>query len=138
VKHVYPKAANVEIFEIDEIDQIFDEIETAENVEFVREISGLYVAKNGLNDAAKIRLILDILAGKVRIVNWTVPQLAALFKISVGPVYEARKGSNAHRPRKSADVLTRTWNAAAPTARLEFAKRVGPEPLFDVAVAAVD
>jgi hypothetical protein len=104
----------------------------------VREITGSYVAKKRLSHAARIELILQILDGQVRIVNWTVPQLAALFKVSAGPIYAARKGTEAHHPRKPADVLERAWQGADPVARLDFAKRVGPEPLFDAAVAAVD
>jgi hypothetical protein len=129
-RHLYPKAANVEIVEIDQIDAYPEFL--------VREISGSYVAKKRLSDAAKVELILAILDGQVRIVNWTVPQLAALFKISVGPIYKARRGTEAHHPRKLADVLERSWKGADPVERLDFAKRVGPEPLFDTAVAAVD
>jgi hypothetical protein len=104
----------------------------------VREISGSYVAKKRLSNAARIELILAILDGQVCIVNWTVPQLAALFKISAGRIYAARKGTKAHHPRKPADVLERAWQGADPAARLDFAKRVGPEPLFDTAIAATD
>jgi hypothetical protein len=104
----------------------------------VREISGSYVAKKHLSNAAKIELILAILDGEVRIVGFTVPQLAALFKLSASAIYAARKGTEAHHPRKPADVLERTWNGADPVARLDFAKRVGPEPLFNTIVAAVD
>jgi hypothetical protein len=32
--------------------------------------------------------------------------------------------------------MANAWNAADPVARLEFAKRISPEALFDVAVAA--
>lgn len=105
-----------------------------------RTIRGSHIARHhhALHDAVKVELILDILAGRVVITDWTVPQLALLFGISVGPIYKARKGTKAHHPGRPADVLTRTWEAADPSERLDFAMRVGTASLWDTMTAAID
>jgi hypothetical protein len=143
--HVYRKAANVETVEnnaeIDDLEAAFDAIrnghvddvdDQAATVGFA--VSGTFLAHGKLTVAEKVELILELLANRAVIFDWTVPQLARLFGISPGAVYRATKP----RSRKPEDVMTKAWNAADPVARLEFAKRISPEALFDTAVAAVD
>jgi hypothetical protein len=136
--HVNRKAADVEIDEtvVSFVTLCKEGDHPATTVNFA--VAGSFIAHGKLSVAEKVDLILELLANRAVIFDWTVPQLAGLFGISPGNVYKALKGTKAHHPRKPADVLTRTWDAADPAARLEFAKRIGPDGLFDAAVAAVD
>jgi hypothetical protein len=97
-------------------------------------VSGTFIAHGKLTVAEKVELILELLANRAVIFDWTVPQLARLFGISPGSVYRATKP----RSRKPDAPLATAGRAPEPPPRLEFAKRVSPEVLFDTAVAAVD
>jgi hypothetical protein len=144
-RHVKTKGVDVET-EINDFEDAFvalrnghvDDVHADQAATVGFAVSGTFIAHGKLTMAEKLELIIELFANRAVIFNWTAPQLAGLFGMSPGSVYKALKGTKARHPRKPADVLTRTWNAADPVARREFAKRVSPEALFDTAVAAVD
>jgi hypothetical protein len=139
--HVNGKNVDVET-EIDDLEAAFaalhnghvDDVDDDQAATVGFAVPGTFIAHGKLTVAEKVELILELLANRAVIFDWTVPQLARLFGISPGSVYKATKP----RSRKPEDVMTNAWNAADPVARLEFARRVGPEPLFDTAIAAVN
>jgi hypothetical protein len=99
-----------------------------------RRVTGQYLAKNRCSKRARAQLAADILAGKVMVSGLTIKQLAALCRVSVPYVTEAR--NRARRP-DYATRLARAWQVADSDQRIQFIRRAGPERIFDATVQAI-
>jgi hypothetical protein len=97
----------------------------------IRKLCGQYLAKNRLNARARARLAAEILVGQAEPVSLTVKQVAALCRVSVPYVSEARN------PAPATDVLVKAWNAASPDERIAFARTVGSDKIWDGAIAPI-
>jgi hypothetical protein len=97
-----------------------------------RVVRGSYLAKNRLCARDRARLAADIAANKVLVVNLTAKQLARLCRVNISYVCEARGRTGAATRR-----LLRDWHAADHEARVQFARAVGAERVFDVITEAV-
>jgi hypothetical protein len=97
-----------------------------------RHVTGQYLAKNRLNARDRARLAAGIIGGQVTVRNLTVRQTARLCRVSETYV-AALKATTDRR----ADLLVRDWNAATDAERIEFARRVGVDRIFDGAIAPV-
>jgi hypothetical protein len=87
-------------------------------------VSGQYLAKNRLGKRARARLAADIISGKAGVIEHTVKQVSAMCRVSRPYIIDARTPAMTR--------LLRDWNAAGHEARVEFARAVGAERVFDV------
>jgi hypothetical protein len=76
-------------------------------------------------------LAAGIIGGQVTIQNLTVSQTARLCRVCVPYIDDVRRQPSA------CDLLVRSWNAATGSERVEFARRVGVDRIFDAAIAPV-
>jgi hypothetical protein len=97
-----------------------------------RHVSGQYLSKNRLCARDRAKLAADIAANKVLVVDLTAKQLARLCRVCAPYIAEAR-GATPVATRR----LLRDWNAADHAARVQFARAVGAERVFDVVTEAV-
>jgi hypothetical protein len=104
--------------------------ETPSPQEPTRHVTGQYLAKNRLSPRDRARLAAGIIGGQITIRNLTVRQTARLCRVSEPYITAARKPS-------PCDLLVRDWNAATGAERIEFARRVGVDRIFDGAIAPV-
>jgi hypothetical protein len=91
-----------------------------------RVVRGSYLAKNRRCKRDRARLAAEILAGKVEVVDLTASQVARLCRVCPAYIAEARGRSPA------ATRLMRDWHAADHEARVQFARAVGAERVFDI------
>ena len=96
-----------------------------------RVVRGSYLAKNRRCKRDRAKLAAEILAGKVEVVDLTASQVARLCRVCIHYIAEARGRSPA------VSRLLRDWNAADHEARVQFARAVGAERVFDVVTEAV-
>jgi len=94
-------------------------------------VTGQYLAKNKLPARGRAKIAADILARKTVVVDLTATQLARICRVSLGYVHEARGRS------PQAKRLLREWNAADHGTRVEFARAIGPDRVFDVVTEAI-
>jgi hypothetical protein len=96
-----------------------------------RVVRGSYLAKNRRCKRDRARLGAEILAGKVEVVDLTASQVARLCRVCIHYIAEARGRSPA------VSRLLRDWNAADHEARVQFARAVGADSVFDIISEAV-
>jgi hypothetical protein len=89
-----------------------------------RVVSGQYLAKNHLYKRDRAKLAADIIARKVVMADFTVKQIAALVRVSVPYIAEARNGHK--RPSLAEHLVSST-----PAERLEAAKALGVDVVWD-------
>jgi hypothetical protein len=94
------------------------------------QITGRYAAHNKLSARVRAQLAVDILDGRVEVVDLTVKQVAKLLRVSVPYINAARK--------PAAEALTNAWASATPDQRIEFVRRAGPETVFIAIERATD
>ena len=97
-----------------------------------RQVSGQFLARNRLNARDRARLAAGIIGGEVTIQDLTVRQTARLCRVSEPYVAAVRRP-----PPSACDLLVRDWNAATGAERIEFARRIGVDRIFDGAIAPV-
>jgi hypothetical protein len=97
-----------------------------------REVSGQFLARNRLSARDRARLAADIIGGQVTIRNLTYRQTARLCRVSEPYIAAVRRP-----PPSACDLLVQHWDAATGAERIEFARRVGVDRIFDTAIAPV-
>jgi hypothetical protein len=98
-----------------------------------RRITGQSLARRHLSKWQRARIAADIIDGKADIADLTHGQIAVLCGVSLNYAYKVRSNGARHRPKRDlAQRLTQVWGLANPRQRIEFARAVGPEQVFDV------
>jgi hypothetical protein len=93
-------------------------------------VTGQYLARNRLSKRDRAQLAAEILAGRARVGDLTTKQVAALCRVSLPYIAEAREGD------RTAARLLHDWESADANQRVVFARRAGVERIFDTLVAA--
>lgn len=104
----------------------------------IRTVGGRSLVHWRLTKRDKRRLALDILAGRVGVIDFTVKQVAALVGLDVEYIRTARNGSNGgngYQPKPKPPSLADLLVNSSPEERAEAAARLGPAVIWDSMVA---
>jgi hypothetical protein len=113
-------------------------------------ISGRAFAHRRRTASQRAGLAAQLVLGEGVLANPTVKQAASLLQVSRPYVQVALKATTGQRENlvsgrltvsrlkpSPCDLLVRDWNAANDAERVEFARRVGVDQIFDTAIAPV-
>jgi hypothetical protein len=92
---------------------------------------GQYLAKNRLTPNQRASLVIAYLDGRVDFVDLCIKQLAQICRVDVNRVQRLRHRNGGHGNGKS---LAARLKAASPAERVEAARALGPDQVWDTMV----
>jgi hypothetical protein len=112
--------------------------------------TGRAIARRRRSTSQRAGLAAQLVAGEVVLTKPTIKQVAGLLRVNRHYVREALKATTDRRANlvsgrltvpqlksSACDLLVRDWNTATDADRIEFARRVGVDRIFDGAIAPV-